>query len=142
MDDSFAPIDQELRAAYEATRYLTLNPRFCLRIGQINEAFAEWLLGQGYTSWCIITAWNPRSILSSTHSNQQAQQRLTKQVEDGGFCWLPAVNQPDSLDWPPEPSLMVFNCTAEQSLQWARQFNQYAIVFGKRSDAPQLLFTQ
>lgn len=141
MDDSFKPIDQGLRTAYQATTYQVQSPRFDLRIGEINEALNHWLAAAGFQTWCIITAYHPGSQQRSFAENEKAQQALIQVVDQAGFPRLPALNQPDSNIWPAEPSLMILQCNQEQALAWAGQFGQLAIVYGSLRRAPELLWT-
>jgi len=141
MDDSFKSIDQDLRKAYQATTYRVQSPRFDLRIGQMNEPLNQWLAAAGFQSWCIITAYHTGSHQRSIAENEKAQQALSQVVDQAGFPRLPAINQPDSNNWPPEPSFMILQCSEEQALKWARDFGQLAIVYGNLQQAPKLLWT-
>ncbi|MEM1217518.1 MAG: DUF3293 domain-containing protein [Bacteroidota bacterium] len=141
MDDSFEPIDQGLRTAYQATTYRVQSPRFDLRIGQVNLALDQWLAAAGFQTWCIITAYHPGSKQRSEKENELAQGKLMQTIDAAGFPRLPAINQPDAPDWPPEPSMLVLQCSQEQALQWAKDFGQRAVVYGGLTQAPELLWT-
>ena len=140
MDDSFKPIDQGLRTAYQATTYRVQSPRFDLRIGQVNVALDQWLAAAGFNSWCIITAYHPGSQQRSGQENEAAQKALMHTIDAAGFPRLSAINQPDTSDWPPEPSFWVLQCSKEQALLWAEEFGQKAIVYGSLTQSPTLLW--
>lgn len=127
-----------LEAAYRATTYqATLDGRtICLRIGEP----ADDLDGTPIDEWVFITAWNPRSQAYSTEENHHRQQALVAVLKARGKNYEPGLGIPDPpSNWKPEQSFLVWPVGRDEALELRDRFEQNAVVWGRRGEAPELL---
>lgn len=77
--------------------------------------------------FCIITAYNPRSVVTALRENQQAQVTLIKSLEDQGFCYTNILAGDSCFDYS-EPSVAVA-CDLICGIRLATRFGQNALFW-------------
>ena len=116
-------------AAYAKTEFTVFAPaEHVLRIGQDSLQAASWLRRHGAQSATVVTAWNPFSLELTAKQNQERQLRLQKELTTTGLRIFAAQGQDKLSAWPAEPSLCVFDGTADQIDSWLVKFEQNAVV--------------
>lgn len=132
------PAGRHLEEAYKQTLYHVADLGFRIRCDQYHPDLDAWLQDQGWTSWAFITAYNPLSQMQTAEMNQQNTALLA--LELAAYPHYPASGVPLYGAWPPEPGFFIINMSEEAILALGRQFRQYAVVFGERGKASQLLW--
>lgn len=133
---------ERLRAAYEATAYrVDEGPRgrFTIRVGVRSEDVDALLTAAGSECWAFITAVNPRSVLLPDAENAARMDRLTDAVARRGLPLYRGVGS--GAGWPPEPSLLVIGLDEAAAVALAREFDQHAIVVGRRGEPARLVWS-
>lgn len=141
MEEKRRSIDEELLRAYQHTVYRVLDPPFALRIGRQHPALDRWLLAREANCWAFLTAANPDSRLLAAAENQQHQSRLQAALAAAGYATYPAAGEALDGKWPPEPSWLVPRLDRPAGLDWARRYEQLALVWGRTGEAAQLVLT-
>lgn len=129
---------RELEAAYRRTRYRVSLPgggAIELRIGQRSRAVDRVLAVCGYRHWAFVTAANPGSRPLPAWRNQARTQGLARTLVAAGFRALLGFGEPEQGGWIPEASFLVLGMTASRARRLGRQFQQNAIVAGRRGRA-------
>jgi len=132
----------ELAAAYAATTYRVFLPGgSCdLRVGQACDALGEWLAGQGYDQFAILTAHNPGSQPTPEALNAERQAQLECDLLEGNYEPYAAQNLPDASDWPREESCFVPELAVEDACALAADYGQNAVIWGGADAVPQLVW--
>jgi hypothetical protein len=86
-----------------------------------------------------MTGWNPASVALSRAENDRRQRSLVREIEAGGYRWLPGEGRGDDPSWPPEESLLVLNVSERKAIALGREFGQLAIVVGTLDKSPRLV---
>ncbi len=132
-----------LREAYEATAYrVDEGPRgpFVIRVGARSADADALLMAAGVDAWAFITASNPRSVPLVAADNAARMSRLAQQLRDRGLAHYAGMGVGDDTTWPAEPSLLVVGLAESEALALARDFDQLAIVAGRRGEAARLVW--
>ncbi|MBT41218.1 MAG: hypothetical protein CMF12_01715 [Idiomarina sp.] len=123
-------VDSELLKAYKNTNYTILaRPELCVRIGEAELALRE--IYPGYSSFCIVTAYNPKSKKTPEADNRRASQRLLqrlKSMSDAHLCAKTVAEDPQQK-WPDERGFLVANLSKQDALALGQEFSQHAIVW-------------
>lgn len=132
-----------LQAAYEATTYrVATGPRggFAIRVGARSEDADSLLAAAGAESWAFITAANPRSVPLADAENAARMARLEEIVVRRGLVHHRGAGVGAEAGWPPEPSLLVLGLSEAEAVALARQFDQLAILVGRRGAPARLVW--
>lgn len=129
----------ELERAYHQTTYAAAVD-LRLRIGQRNALLDALLDERGIDAWAYLSAYNPGSRPVGDEENRAAQQRLIDLVRERGLAWYVGAGEADDGSWPPEPSLLVLGLARGDAEAIGREFEQSAIVVGKRGGVPELVW--
>jgi len=137
---SNAPSD--LEAAYRSTTFgvETESGTLNIRLGVVNRPLDSLLEERRAHSWAYVTAHNPGSCLLTAQENSERHHCLVQYIKEHGQTYLPGQGVGDGGDWPAEESLLVLDVTEENAVALGAKFGQNAVVFGRRGDAPQLLW--
>lgn len=108
--------------------------------GRSSPALAGWLKHAGARRYAVITACNPGSVQLDEAENAARQARLAVRLAAHGLRVLPAVNGPESSDWPAEPSCLVLDPPLALLRQLGRAFGQNALVAGRRDGRLRLVW--
>jgi len=98
---------------------------------------------EGAEGWMFITAYNPMGQAQPLETNMQAQQQLHLDlIRSDKNYWPGRSYDPQSGENWEEPSIFVFPVSRSEALNWARKFDQLAILYGVPGQPAELLFTQ
>jgi hypothetical protein len=140
MDDSFPPLDEQLRIAYEHTTYRVVNPALDLRIHHLHPLLDALLKERGFRDWAFLTSVNPQSEIQPEDINRERLFQLRKILESSPWVFFEGVGIGDDGKWPPEPGFLLLGISLKEALQLGRQWEQKAIVAGQQGQAAQLHF--
>lgn len=131
-----------LQAAYLRTAYWIFpdGRDFEVSVGRNAVALDRWLGENRWNCWAFIGAYNPGARLLSGRMNRNRHRALVAHLAHQGREWFPAVAVPNGGSWPSEPSVFVPNIAIVEARRIARRFGQNALIFGRRSEAPRLLW--
>jgi hypothetical protein len=129
--------------AYTATDFVlfdTGDGELVVNVGQRSAEFDRVLASRGAETAVIVTAYNPRSVVLPDAENRARHQRLTAMLEARGHDYALGEGRDPTGHWKPELECVVFGISVEVGLEIARAFDQNAIVFIRRGDAPELAY--
>jgi hypothetical protein len=130
-----------LWAAYSSTTYAavingqTLN----IRVDHRTPALDAELSRRRVATWAFLTAWNPRSQRLLPAENDTLQLTLREGLVHVGFDVAEGRGIPESDDWTPEASLLVFGISAPDAMAIGARFGQLAIVVGQQDRVARLI---
>ena len=128
---------------YEQTTYIVDVPDgepIGLRIGECSEALDRLLASWDASCWMFITAWNPRGRRTTSEENAARNASLLRLLEDEELTYFSGRGVGDLDDWQPEESFLVLHVGRDAAARWCEQFEQRAVVIGRRGEAPELLW--
>jgi hypothetical protein len=133
---------QRLEALYLRTTYRisAANGPVDVRIGVRNAALDRILDTHRVSEWFFVTASNPGSRVHSEYENARHNAELEQMLGDAGWQYLHASGVPDGPGWQPESSYFVFGMTKPDAIALAKRWGQFAIVWGTRDSAPELVW--
>ncbi|MFM9025918.1 MAG: DUF3293 domain-containing protein [Planctomycetaceae bacterium] len=134
---------ERLREAYEATAYRVdegpLGP-FVIRVGARSAAADALVAAAGADAWAFITACNPGSVPLAAADNAARMARLATRVRARGLPHYAGAGAAADAGWPAEPSLFIVGLGVDEAVPLARDFDQLAIVAGRRGEAARLVW--
>jgi hypothetical protein len=139
MDD----IDPRLEEVYRATTYrvfVPVGPPIDLRVGERSAELDLLLTKYNLSTWAFISACNPGSRPLPAAENDARHAKLLRTVKDFGWRSLQGVGIPAGADWQPEPSVIVLGVATEEVVAVARDFEQNAILAGRRGGEAELVY--
>ncbi len=127
--------DASLDSAYRATDYIVDHPsdQFCIHIGELSPTIEA-------RDWAYITACNPRSRQLPLHENTRRMLMLEQEVLARGYRFLRGEARGQDRKWPVEPSLLILDIDETTAVELALQFDQAAIVVGRRGEPARLVW--
>lgn len=137
-EDIAQSLDRRLVFAYLQTCYRVLQPPFDLRVGELNFQFDQFLGKNGATRWAFITPENPRSQLLPADENSRRCQIFLEKIAGRGYQFFDGMGIGAGGDWLPERSFLILEISPKAAVALATEFDQNAIVFGKKGAAPEL----
>ncbi|HVT53592.1 MAG TPA: DUF3293 domain-containing protein [Dongiaceae bacterium] len=128
--------------AYRATDYVLFAAEgdITVNIGRRSAAFDAVLARRGVETAVIVTAYNPRSIVLAEAENRARHAELVALIEARGYGYALGEGRDPTGHWKAELECVVFGIAAEAGIDLARAFDQNAIVFIRRGQAPDLLY--
>jgi hypothetical protein len=136
-------LDPDLEAAYRSTSYSVIVPGrepISIRCGVRCMPLDLLLAESRAIDWAFITACNPRSVPLDEDANAERMMQLEMLVRGRGLACFQGEGQADDGDWPPEPSLLVLGISEADAVTVAREFEQHAIVSGRRGGEARLVW--
>ncbi len=133
-------IDEALRSAYLATRYVVTigADRIELRIGRRAPELDHYLAGKSVATAAFVTAWNPRSERLSDEENCRRARNLAAAVAALNRQALPVVTAADDPSWV-EHGLLILGVSESEARALGERFAQHAIVMVERGGTPRLI---
>ncbi len=133
---------EDFEAAYLRTTYIivTNDKQIRLRVGEANAELDELLASHNADEWAFITAYNPRSQILSPDENQKRQREFVARLVEAGYETIDGRGVGSDESWQPEASVLVLNITRPAAQKFAREYEQNAIVVGRRESAPELVW--
>lgn len=134
----------ELEAAYRASCYRVYLPGGAhdLRVGVACQGLKDWMQQQQASTFAIITAYNPGSVVAPKEENAARQSALECELLEGNYEPFAGENQPDDASGMVEESCFVADITLEDACALAGDFGQRAIVFGREDAVPCLVWIE
>ena len=129
--------------AYRATDFVlfdTGNGEVVVNVGRRSAMFDRVLATRGAETAVIVTAYNPRSVVLPDAENRVRHQQLIALLEARGHDFALGEGRDPTGHWKAELECVVFGITVEAGLDLARAFDQNAIVFVRRGQAPELAY--
>jgi hypothetical protein len=136
-------LDERLIEAYRATDYVLFvgdGPDVTLKIGARNRQFDRVLERRKAETAVVVTAYNPRSVVLAESENAARHAALTALLDASGYDYALGEGRDPTGHWKPELECVVFGIPLEAGLEIARRFDQNAIVFVRRGEAPELAY--
>lgn len=129
-----------LQAAYEATKYWVEFPpgSFYLRCGEVSESLDALLDARGEDEWGYLTANNPNSVRVSDEENERRNSRLARRMASD-YVVFSGLAVSDDGGWS-EHSFLVLGMPLETVLKLAVEFEQNAILAGRRGEAARIVW--
>ena len=87
------------------------------------------------TTAALLTAFNPRSKITSDQQNQRAQIELEEHLKAMGACAIPGEGGDSNGKWPSEPSVLALGISIAQAHELASHFEQNGFVWIGTSEA-------
>lgn len=133
------PLRPDLFAAYRAADYTVFtDPCLVLKVGEPNPLLDQLLEAEGARSAAFVTAANPRGAASSASDNARAYDALRQHVSARGWPAYAGEGRDPQGAWTAEPSFLVLGISRDEAEALGRTFEQNAIVFVERGQAPRL----
>jgi hypothetical protein len=121
-------MNSDLIVAFKNARYLVMDPKFTLKIGEINSDLDRLLLVNTAKTWAFITPFNPGSEIIADIENEARLEELKKAVV--GYKTFAGAGGGQADEWPAEKSLLILDISLDQAKKIGQKFGQDAIVFG------------
>jgi hypothetical protein len=133
-----------LLSAYAATDFVVFNhgEEWALKVGIAAPRIDALLDRFGTSRATIVTAFNPRSRVLAPEQNAARHGELVRLLEARGLPFLTGEGRDPSGHWIAETECVVFGISLEEGLALARRFDQNAVVFIERGEAPRLEFPE
>ena len=133
-------ISQEKIEAYDSTLYRAGlgTDEFILRIGEHSPELATRYEAFGANCALFITAFNPFGQKQDENSNENAHERLGKQLRDDSDHVIKGVGFDPTGAWS-EKSYLAFGIDAARAEELGRLFQQDAVVWIGEDAVPQLM---
>ncbi len=140
MDHNSLNIDQHVLQAYLNTTYSTKNPELAIKIGELNQPLNVFLFDNNSFTWAFVSASNPFSSILSKDENNLRHEALIQKTKSMKWRFCEGVGNPSDESWKAEKSLLILDISKKEAIELGKEFNQNAIVFGRLSQAPELVF--
>jgi hypothetical protein len=131
--------------AYRATDYVLFEDggdAVVVNVGRPSAAFDRVLAARGVDTAVIVTAYNPRSVVLPDAENRVRHAELTALLKVRGYAHALGEGRDPTGRWKAEIECVVFGIPVEAGLDLARAFDQNAIVFIRRGEAPALVYPE
>ena len=137
-------MDPALKRAYETSIYSARvdDDDVQIKIGAVCAELERALERHEVTSWAYLTAWNPQGKTLPPDVNDQRQEQLRTALARGGFDFAEGQSEPADGNEMAECSVLVFGITEKDAVALAREFDQLAIVAGKKGQPARLVEIQ
>ena len=134
--------EEKLTEAYQQTLYKVFyeDQTIVLRVGTPSAELTQLLQKLQYTTWALITAFNPHSQILGRDENAKRNYLLTSAVEKREFSFLRAAGYDPTGKWLPEESLLILDITQAEAVALGKTFQQNAILYGEVGVAPTLIW--
>ena len=134
--------DEALKEIYLRTTYIAFTPlgEIHIRIGHDNQLLDQLLIHHGVNDWCFVTAWNPYSATASKEDNLRWNFALEQELKQS-FVVFGGIGKGEDSGWPAEESFLVIGISPPESIDFAKKYQQNAIVVGHLKNPATLLIT-
>ena len=132
------PPDQQLDRAYRGACYEVND--YTLKIGQPHPNFDRWLAEVHYSTYLIVTAHNPESLLLPAAENLARELQLIHFAEAHGLTFIPSRASDPTGAWAAETGLCLLDVSRADGYAIGRRFAQNAVVEGERGGLPRLVW--
>lgn len=132
---------EDLVEAYENTHYKLLDPELIMKIGDHIPELDALLSQHDVSEMCVLTAWNPHSVIEDDEVNRKNQKRLVDELNrmENVYLWN-GVNHDPVGEFPDEPGLWVLGLSRTPGCDLAGKWGQNAIVYYRMGGKAQLIW--
>jgi hypothetical protein len=130
-------MSEELKGEYEKTKFNVFEPLLTIEIGKHNADLDNLLLKNNKTEWAYITPCNPKSKVLTEKENNQRFNELKEKLFD--YIFFEGEGVGTDPNWKPERSFLILGITQKQAIVIGNEYEQNAIVYGRKSQLPELL---
>lgn len=131
---------KELNEPYQNTRYICLDPGVELQCGKANTELDARLFDKGVQQLCILSAYNPHSVLQPEDLNERNHKQLVEELTGKKYELWEGVNKAVDEDFPEERSIWVLEMTWEDGHDWAVEWDQNAYIYFRRGGVAELIW--
>ena len=127
-------------AAYLSADYVVFGePEMVLRIGEPSAELDTLLEAEGAETACYVTAANPHGRRAAEAENVLATTALLESQRRAGYACFAGEGRDPKREWRAEPSVLVIGISRADAQVLGRSYEQNAIVFVRKGDAPELV---
>jgi hypothetical protein len=133
-----------LLTAFRAAHYRfdTVEGDLLLMVDLPNRALAALLHDRGADCTAVLTAFNPQGSRQNNAANRQAQDMLLRDIQSGGYAFLPGRNEDPCGEWPVEESFLILGMDIATGQTLAARYGQLAFLWTDATSAtPRLIET-
>jgi hypothetical protein len=135
-------ISDVLIDAYASTNYVVESkPNFTLRVGSQCKELARIYEKANVSTACLITAYNPFSVLFTPPHNVARQAELLNEIAAFKLKFVFGYGQSNDSEWK-EPSVLILGITYDQSMELAVKHEQNAFIWCDEQATPKLVLTR
>jgi len=137
-------MEPSLYKAYQQATYIVINEgrQKQVEVDVYSIALDELLIEYQAQNAIFITAYNPRSVISSDAENQLRNSKLKSHLVQKGFRTLNGYSTDKAGSWPKEESFLVFELSQNRARELARAFEQNAYLNISLKRPVQLVFAK
>lgn len=130
----------ELEQHYRETVYSVFieNKQFDIKIDKPLPIIIQELINKEKSA-AILTAWNPRSQITSESENKSRNNKLHSALNN--YTIFKALGQGSDLSWPAEDSFFILGISRKEIEELAVEYEQYAYVWCESNKPASLIFT-
>lgn len=128
----------ELIQAYKETDFNVYEPKFTIKVGQVNQELDRLLKMNNCITWAYITAWNPYSELTDDRTNEEKNNQMRNDLT--GYILFHGEGVGSDQSWQPEKSFLILGIALDEAILIGKKYRQNAIVVGKIHEEPQLIW--
>ena len=130
-------MEQSLIDSFYETEFHVLQNDVIIKIGQINPALDRLLDDYNATVWAYITPWNPYCTPLSEQENMDRLLKLKRKLED--YTVLEGCAKSSDISFQPERCYLITGISREDAEALGKEFQQYAIITGKKGNPAELI---
>lgn len=136
-----APCKDTLVESYQQAVYWCELPEryLAIHIGQMHPTLDSVLARLAIDEWAYITAFNPFSQQRRPQQNRAMNHQLADELHRHGYMYWHGSGVDLAGVWPPEASFLVLGIDRVVACDFARKYNQNAIVVGHSGEAAELV---
>lgn len=131
---------KELEQHYRETVYSVFieNKQFDIKIEKPLPTIIQELVNKEKSA-VILTAWNPRSKITSESENKSRNKKLHSELNN--YAIFKALGQGSDLSWPAEESFLILGINRKEIEGLAVEYEQFAYVWLESGKPASLIFT-
>lgn len=118
----------DLIKLYESAIYYIVTINYNLKINDYNPILDKFISSYNASSWTIITAYNPQSIVYNIEINKKSNELLLKDIEN--FTYFITESTDKKQEWETEIGYLILDISLNEAIKIGKNYNQRAIVFG------------
>ncbi len=119
----------DLIKLYENAIYYIAAINYNLKINDYNTILDKFICSYNETSWAIITAYNPQSIVCNIELNKEANDLLLLEISNFNYFIVESTDVKQK--WNTEIGYLILGINLEEATKLGKKYNQRAIVFGE-----------
>ena len=130
----------DLEHAYRLAHYVVFGaPELVIRIGEKSAELDAILDEEGADTAAFLTAANPEGMLQEERWNELSAAALHQVLADAGYTCYAGEGRDPSGEWPAEPSVLAVGISRHEAEVIGGSYDQKALVFIEKGEAPELV---